>query len=30
MENTEIHEIYLYNNQIEDFGMEDFGKMLQN
>ena len=25
---TELTEIYLYNNQIEDEGLEEFSKML--
>jgi NLR family CARD domain-containing protein 3 len=28
MANTELKEIYLYNNQIEDDGLEIFGKMI--
>lgn len=30
MLNTELKEVYLYNNQIEDDGMEEFGRMLEN
>ena len=30
MANTELKEIYLYNNQIEDDGLDIFGKMIQN
>lgn len=30
MSNIELKEIYLYNNQIEDESMEDFGRMLEN
>lgn len=30
MANIELKEIYLYNNQIEDESMEDFGRMLEN
>ncbi len=30
MDNTELVEIYLYNNQLEDECMEVFGKMLTN
>ena len=26
--NTELRELYLYNNQIEDEWMEEFGKMI--
>jgi NLR family CARD domain-containing protein 3 len=28
MKNTELKEIYLYNNQIEDDGLDIFGKMI--
>lgn len=28
MANTELKEIYLYNNQIEDDGLDVFGKMI--
>lgn len=30
MSNTELKEIYLYNNQIEDDGLDIFGRMIQN
>lgn len=30
MDNKELREIYLYNNGLEDLGMDNFGKMLQN
>ncbi len=30
MSNVELKEIYLYNNQIEDDGLEVFGKMIMN
>jgi hypothetical protein len=29
-ENTELKEIYLYNNMLDDSAMEDFSKMLSN
>lgn len=29
MSNTELKEIYLYNNQIEDEGMDEFGRMIE-
>jgi Ran GTPase-activating protein (RanGAP) involved in mRNA processing and transport len=30
MGNTELREVYLYNNQIEDEGMEEFARCLEN
>lgn len=30
MPNTELREIYLYNNQIEDEGMDEFGIMIES
>jgi len=30
MKNTELQELYLYNNHLDDVGMENLGKMLSN